>query len=42
MKSTYIYLGKLHDTSGDMLEAVCKNDYTVNLKIFVKSRLDGR
>lgn len=42
MKSAHIYLGKLHDTSADMLEAVCRNDYTVNLKIFVKSSLDGR
>lgn len=23
-------------------ESVCRNDYTVNLKIFVKSSLDGR
>lgn len=25
-----------------MLEAVCRNNYTVNLKIFVNSSLDGR
>lgn len=25
-----------------LAEAVCRNDYTVNLKIFVKSSLDGR